>query len=126
MLGFGTPPDDRDGGGDELWLEEDECEPELEPEEPPELCEEPGFDPPLPWWEDEGGGFEWPPPELFGGGLLGGGELFFVVGGGLVALVRGGGVEVVVGVVTFGHVSAMLATPGGSFRVDGGTPGGRW
>jgi hypothetical protein len=57
--------------------------------------------------------------------LLGGGELFFV-GGGFVVVVRGGGVEVVVGVVTFGHVSVMFSTPGGSFRVDGGTPGGRW
>jgi hypothetical protein len=57
--------------------------------------------------------------------LLGGGELFFV-GGGLLLLVRGGGVEVVVGVVTFGHVSEMLATPGGRFKVEGDTPGGRW
>ncbi|HEY3944368.1 MAG TPA: hypothetical protein VGL78_04005 [Solirubrobacteraceae bacterium] len=57
---MGTPPDERDGGDDVWGLEEDECEPELEPEEwePPEPCDEPGFDPPLPWWEDEGGGFE--------------------------------------------------------------------
>jgi hypothetical protein len=60
LLGVGTPPDERDGGDDVWGLEEDECEPELEPEEwePPEPCDEPGFDPPLPWWEDEGGGFE--------------------------------------------------------------------
>jgi hypothetical protein len=57
--------------------------------------------------------------------LLGGGKLFFVVCEGLV-VVRGRGVEVPVGVVSFGHVSEMLATPGGSFRVEGGTPGGRW
>jgi hypothetical protein len=56
--------------------------------------------------------------------LLGGGELFFVVGGGLVVVVRVEEVEV--SVLTFGHVSAILATPGGSLRVEGDTPGGRW
>jgi hypothetical protein len=51
------------------------------------------------------------------------------LGGGLLVLVGGGG-EVLVGggvlVVVLGHVSLMLATPDGSFSVEGGTPGGMW
>jgi hypothetical protein len=54
--------------------------------------------------------------------LLGGGEELVLVFGCL----AGGGVLVVVGVVTLGHVSLMLDTPAGSFRVEGDTPGGRW
>ncbi|MGN6170292.1 MAG: hypothetical protein ACTHQQ_19290, partial [Solirubrobacteraceae bacterium] len=62
-----------------------------------------------------------PPPELFGGGFGGGGDELVLV---LVVVVDG--VVVVVGVVNLGHVSVMLPTPGGSLRVEVGTPGGRW
>jgi hypothetical protein len=104
---------------------EEECEPELEPEEcePPEPWEEePGLDPPLLWCE-EGGGFECPPPELLGGGLLGSGDELvrvFVLRGGVVVAV------VVFGVVTLGHDSLTLDARAGSLRVEGDTPGGRW
>ena len=54
--------------------------------------------------------------------MLGGGEELVLVFVGVV----GGGVLVVVGVVTLGHDSWMLDTPAGSLRVVGDTPGGRW
>ena len=127
LLAVGTPPDDRGGVEVVLWCpEDDECEPEPEPEcdeWPPEPCEEePGLDPPLPRCEEEGGGFEWPPPELFGGGFMGGGDELVRV----FVVVVVGGVVVVVDVVTLGHVSLILDTRGGSFRVEGDTPGRRW